>query len=375
MVLVRVKGRPQAMTELNELLEHLIEQQGSDLHIKARSTPHIRVHGRLQRTAYDPTTPDEVEAIVAELLPVSRSQELVDHGEISIAYGVSGLGRFRVNVYRQRGTYGISIRWVVPGAPPIAELKLPIIEKLASEESGLVLIAGPASSGKSTTAAAMIDHINSTRSVHIVTLEDPIEVLVSDKSAMISQRELGVDTRTFAEAMRRINRLDPDVVFISELRDAATITEVLSVAGAGHLVIATLTTNSATETLHAIVEYFPVEQQDQIRHSLASVLRGIVTQRLMSRGEGRGQVPVAEVLINTTKVFDAIVAGVDAEKITELITGGEYHGMQTHDQALFILVQTEEIEARDAIAFAESPQELRISLQRAGLAADGSSPH
>lgn len=356
------------MTELNDLLEHLIEQGGSDLHVKAGSIPHIRVHGRLQRTAYGPTTPAELEAVVAELLPVSRSHELADMGEISIAYGVSGLGRFRVNVYRQRSSYGMSIRWVVPGAPEIGALNLPtVVEKLATEESGVVLVTGPASSGKTTTSAAILDHINATRSVHIVTIEDPIEVLLSDKSSMVSQRELGVDTRSFAEAMRRVNRLDPDVIFVSELTDADTIREVLSAAAAGHLVLATMTTVSASETIDHLVDFFPAEQHTQIRHALASTLRGIVTQRLLARTEGRGQIPVAEVLTNSSKVFDAVVAGEDVQQLGRLIAEGEYHGMQTFDQALLNLVRDGEIETREALAAAQSPQELHIAIQRAGL--------
>ncbi len=356
------------MTELHELLEHLIEQRGSDLHIKAGSIPHLRVHGRLLRTAYDPTTPAELEAIVAELLPVSRSQELAEQGEISIAYGVSGLGRFRMNVYRQRSSYGMSIRWVVPGAPAIGALNLPpVVEKLASEVSGLVLVTGPASSGKTTTSAAMLDHINASRAVHIVTIEDPIEVLLSDKSSMVSQRELGVDARSFSEAMRRINRLDPDVIFVSELSDADTIREVLAAASAGHLVLATLTTVSASETVQHLVEYFPAEQQPQIRHSLASTLRGIVTQRLLDRTEGRGLIPVAEVLTNTSKVFDAVVAGESEQALARLMAEGEYHGMQTFDQALLTLVREGEIHPREALAAAQSPQELTIAIQQLGV--------
>ena len=352
------------MTELNELLEHLIEQRGSDLHIKAGSIPHLRVQGRLQRTAYRPTTSDELEAIVAELLPVSRSQELAELGEISIAYGVSGLGRFRVNVYRQRGSYGMSIRWVSPGAPAIGALNLPpVVEKLASEESGVVLVTGPASSGKTTTVAAMLDHINATRAAHIVTLEDPIEVLLSDKSSMVSQREVGVDARTAAEAMRRVNRLDPDVIFVSELTDADTIREVLSSAGAGHLVLAPITTVTASEPVTHLVEYFEVEQQPQIRHALASTLRGIVTQRLLNRTGGRGLIPVAEVLTNSSKVFDAVVAGEDPATLDRLMSEGEYHGMQTFDQALLALVRSGEIEPRDALAAAQSPQQLTIEIQ------------
>ncbi len=355
------------MTELNELLEHLIEQRGSDLHVKAGSVPHVRVHGRLQRTAYDPTTSTELEAIVAELLPVSRSQELADNGEISIAYGVSGLGRFRVNVYRQRGTYGLSVRWVVPGAPAIGALHLPpVVEKLAMEQSGLVLVTGPASSGRTTTIAALLDHINATRAAHIVTLEDPIEVLLSDKSSMVSQRELGVDTRSVADALRRVNRLDPDVLFVSDLTDAESIREVLSAAATGKLVLATLSTASAAATVQHLVGFFPVEQQAQVRHALASTLRGIVAQRMLDRTDGEGQVPAAEVLTSNRAVFGAIVDGASEPALVRLMSEGAEEGMQTFDQSLLRLVRDGVVSARDALGAARSPRDLQAALQPSG---------
>ena len=359
------------MTELNDLLQYLIEQRGSDLHAKAGSVPHIRVNGKLERTPFEPSKPSEIEAVVAELLPVSRSQELAEQGQISVAHGVSGLGRFRVNVYRQRGSYGLSARWVVPGAPAIGALKLPAaVEKLASEERGLVLVTGPAASGKTTTAAAILDHVNTTRSVHIITLEDPIEVLHADKSSMVSQREIGNDTRTFAEAMRRVNRLDPDVIFVSELRDADTVHEVLSAAASGHLVIATLTTVSAPEAISQLVDFFPLDQHLQVRHSLARTLRGVITQRLLDRAEGGGRVPAAEILVNTAKVFDAIVGGADADELEKLMQDGQYYGMQTFDQSLVALHHDGEVGLREALSVAKQPEELRIALQQAGMSSD-----
>lgn len=358
------------MTELNDLLQYLIEQRGSDLHAKAGSVPHIRVHGKLQRTPFEMTHPEELEAVVAELLPVSRNQELAERGEVSIAYGVPGMGRFRINVYRQRGSFGLSARWVVPGAPAIGALKLPsVVERLASEERGLILVAGPAASGKTTTAAAILDHVNTSRAVHIVTLEDPIEVLHADKNSVVSQREVGTDTRTFAEAMQRINRLDPDVIFVSELHDAETVSEVLAAAASGHLVVAVVTAVSAPEALTKLLEHVPSEQQAQARHALATNLRGVIAQRLLERADGRGRVPATEVLVVTSKVFDALVAGADEAELEQLIHDGEYHGMQTFDQSLFSLYRDEEITLRDALAAAAAPEDLRIAFQHAGLQA------
>lgn len=358
------------MTELNDLLQYLIEQRGSDLHVKAGSIPHIRVHGKLQRTPFEMTHPEELEAVVAELLPVSRNKELAERGEVSVAYGVSGMGRFRINVYRQRGSFGLSARWVVPGAPAIGALKLPpVVERLASEERGLILVAGPAASGKTTTAAAIIDHVNTNRAVHIVTLEDPIEVLHADKSSVVSQREIGTDTRTFAEAMQRINRLDPDVIFVSELHDAETVSEVLAAASSGHLVVASVTAVTAPEAVTALLDFLPPEQQAQARHALANNLRGVIAQKLLERADGRGRVPAAEVLMVTSKVFDVLTSGADEVELARLIRDGEYHGMQNFDQSLFGLYRDEEISLRDALAVATAPEELRIEFQRAGLQA------
>ncbi len=359
-----------SVAELNDLLQYLIEQRGSDLHAKAGSVPHIRVHGKLQRTPFDVTSPDEIEAVVAELLPVSRNQELSERGEVSIAYGISGLGRFRINIYRQRGSFGLSARWVVPGAPAIGALKLPsIVERLASEERGLILVAGPAASGKTTTAAAILDHVNTSRAVHIVTLEDPIEVLHADKQSVVSQREVGTDTRTFAEAMQRVNRLDPDVIFVSELHDSETAAEVLAASASGHLVVAVLNAVSAPEAVAKFLEYVPAEHLTQARHALANNLRGVIAQKLLERADGRGRVPATEVLVVTTKVFDALLAGAEEQELERLIREGEYHGMQTFDQSLFTLYRDEEVSLRDALALAKAPEELRIEFQRAGLQA------
>lgn len=355
------------MAELDNLLEHLIELRGSDLHLKVGSNPHVRVNGKLQRTAFDPLTASELESLVAELLPVSRSQELADSGQISIAHGLAGLGRFRVNIYRQRGSYGLAIRWVVPGAPPIDTLGLPAsVRQLSEELTGVIVVAGPASSGKTTTAAALLDRINATRSTHIVTLEDPIEVLLSDKLSMVSQRELGVDTRTFADALRGVNRLDPDVIFVSDLPDADSVQEVLAAAAAGSLVIATIATTSVDAALNRIVSYFPTDRQEQVRHGLAAQLRGVVYQQMFDRIDSDGRIPVCEVLTATAETAQAVAQGDSATVLRRLMGDGAANGMQTFDQALLAVVREGQVHARDALGAARSPSDLQAALQPTG---------
>ena len=339
------------MTDLHEMLESLVLVQGSDLHLKVGSVPHIRVGGELRRTPDTATTPADIEAIVADVLPISRSSELVDSGEISFAHGVPGLGRFRINIYRQRGTYGLSIRWIYPGVRALDSLGLPgAVVELTSQSPGLVVLTGPPMSGKSTTAAAMIDYINTVRSVHIVTLEDPIEVLVSDKLSIVSQRELGVDTRAFADAMRGINRLDPDVIFVSDLADAETVRQAVA-AAAGRLVIVAVAAVSMDAAIHRLVAFFPEDQQAQIRHGIASTVKGMVYQRLVARTQDRDLLPVAQVLVRDDDVFTAIVQG------SALPGGGAF------DAELLRLVKAGEVESRVALAAARSPRDLAEVLQ------------
>ena len=352
------------MADLNDLLQHLIEQRGSDLHVKAGSVPHLRVHGMLRRTPFKSSTAAELEGMVAELVPVARTRILAERGEVSIAYGVAGLGRFRLNVYRQRGSYGLSVRLVSPGVPSIDTLELPdIVEALTEHESGLILVTGPASSGKTTTVAAMLDRINSTRAVHIVTLEDPIEVLLADKSSMVSQREVGVDARSTSDAMRRMSHLDPDVIFVSELSDLETIEQVVAVAGSGRLVIGIAPTASAAETIGYLLSYFELPRQTRIRHAIASTLRGIVSQQLLHGTGSRGLVPAVEVLTGTPAVVDAIVAGAQSADLEALMARGDEQGMVTMDQALLELVRAGSVTESAAIAASHDPTRLQTALR------------
>jgi twitching motility protein PilT len=356
------------MVDLIKLLTHLHDQGGSDLHVKAGSAPRIRVDGRLQDSDFEPVDAPSLEVLAAEIVPATRRADLDSMGEIDFAYSVSGLGRFRVNVHRQRGSVALVVHRVVPGIPDADSLGLPpAVERLAAEQRGLVLVTGPSGSGKTTTVATMVDQINATRDVHIVTIEDPIEVLHSDKRAIVTQREVGTDTPSYRLALERALRHDPDVIFVGELRDAETVNAAIAAANTGSLVISTMPTLTAAETLSTIVDLFPPSQHRQLRHALATALRGILSQRLLERADGRGRTPAVEVLIATAKVFDCVV---DAERLTDLdrvIAEGEYYGMQSFDTSLQHLVKDGLVSVRDAMSVAVNPDDLRIAFQQLGL--------
>jgi twitching motility protein PilT len=356
------------MLDLNELLRYTVEQKGSDLHVKVGSTPHVRVDGKLSPAPFEIVSPADAERMAYAIMPKDRADEFDVSSEADFALSVPGVGRFRVNVFRQRGSIGLVLRRVLPGTPSFESLGLPpVVRRLAEEQRGLVLVTGPTGSGKTTSIASMIDHINETKAVNIVTVEDPIEVLHGDKKAMVNQREIGTDTADYASAMKRVLRQDPDVIFIGEMRDPETVWAALGAAETGHLVLSTLHTTNATETVNRIVDFFPPFQQKQVRLTLASSLRGVVSQRLLERGDGKGRVPAVEVLVMTGRVFDRIVDPDSAESIEEVIAEGEYYGMQTFDQSLFNLYKNSMVSLRDALAAASHPHDFRIALQAAGL--------
>ena len=354
--------------ELGDLLRYAVEQRGSDLHIKVGAVPQVRVDGHLIPGPFPVVSPADTERIAAEVLPRLRAEEFESTGESDFAYSLAGLGRFRVNVFRQRGSIGLVLRRVLPGTPSFESLGLPsVVRRLAEEPRGLVLVTGPTGSGKTTTIAAMIDHINESRSVNVVTIEDPIEVLHADKKSIINQREIGSDTLGYSEALRRVLRQDPDVIFIGEMRDAETVWAALSAAETGHLVLSTLHTTNATETVNRIVDFFPPFQQKQVRLTLASSLKGLVCQRLLERADGKGRVPAVEVMVMTGRVFDRILEADDQETIEQIIAEGEYYGMQTFDQSLFNLFKNGLVTLRDALTTASHPHDFRIALQQEGL--------
>src|SRR6476659_9509748 len=354
--------------DLNDLLRYVMEQRASDLHIKVGSPPFVRIDGHLQTTPFDVVSASDTERMAFAIMPKDRADEFMGHSEADFAHSVSGLGRFRVNVFRQRGSVGLVFRRVLPGTPSFEALGLPsVAARLAEEPRGMVLVTGPTGAGKTTTIAAMIDHINEVKAVNVVTIEDPIEVLHHDKKAIINQREIGTDTRDYAQAMRRVLRQDPDVIFIGEMRDPETVWAALAAAETGHLVLSTLHTTNATETVNRIVDFFPPFQQKQIRLTLAASLRGVVSQRLLERADGSGRVPATEVLVTTGRIFDRIVDPEGQETIEDIIADGEYYGMQTFDQSLFGLYKNGLVSLRAAMGVSSHPHDFRIALQQAGL--------
>jgi twitching motility protein PilT len=357
-------------TDLDRYLELLVKAGGSDLHLKVGHAPVIRVQGEISEVEkMRVLEPEDTEGIAHQILPTSLATPFEYTGGADFAHAVPGIGRFRVNVYRQRGVVGIAMRRVLPAPPVLDSLHLPeTVKRLASEPRGLVLVTGPTGSGKTTTCAAMINHINSTRSCVMVTLEDPIEILHADKNSLINQREIGTDTESFAAGLRHVLRQDPDVIFIGEMRDPDTVWAALAAAETGHLVISTLHTTDCQETVNRIVEFFPSERQRQVRHSLAGALNGIVSQRLLPRADGSGRIPAVETLVANGRVFEAIVDADQTRMIPDIIAEGDFYGMQTFDQNLLELFESGEVTMEDALHASSNPHDLTLAMRKAGVA-------
>ena len=354
---------------VGELLRYLVEVGASDLHLKVGRPPTVRVDGELLRSPFDTMTATDTETAAFELLPGPKAEEFRETNEADFGYTAEGMGRFRVNCFRQRGLVGVAIRRVRSDIPTFDELLLPpAAEALASEHRGLVLITGPTGTGKTTTIAAMIGWINEHRAVHIVTIEDPIEVVQGDILSIIDQREIGLDTASYATALRHAVRQDPDVIFIGEIRDAETAEAAIQAAETGHLVISTMHTLDATETVNRMIDLFPPQQQREVRVSLAASLKGVMCQRLVPRSDGKGRVPAVEVLINTGRVAERILDPEQTNTVIDVITEGEFYGMQTFDQALVALVRQGLITPDDAADTASSPHDFMLALKAAQLA-------
>jgi twitching motility protein PilT len=361
--------------DIDAALKYLVEREGSDLHLKVGSPPVARVHGDLWALKGAETlTPEDTEAVLEHIAKHSRNtmKEFTEEGEADFAYQLRGVSRFRVNAFRQRGSVSIAMRAIPYNVRTIDELGLPpVVRRLAEEPRGIILLTGTTGSGKSTTLAAMIDHINSTRARHIVTLEDPIEYLHSDKLSIINQREVGSDTKSFAGAMRRVLRQDPDVILIGEMRDEETVRTALSAAETGHLVLSTVHTLDATETINRIIDFFPPHLQHQGRVMLAATLRGAISQRLVPRADSDGRVAVSEVLVVTGRVQDLILNPDETSKITEVISEGDFYGMQTFDQALLGYVRDGAVSEEIAMQTASSPHDFKLMLAAQGQRASG----
>jgi twitching motility protein PilT len=351
---------------VNDLLKIAVERGASDLHLKVGSFPMLRLRGELTPASEDHRLDhDEMMAIAAAVLPTGIREKFKDNHEVDLAYSVAGLGRFRCNTFQQRGTIGMIFRVIPFRVLNIEQLLLPpVLKKIAAEERGLVLVTGTTGSGKTTTLAAMIDEINATRTSHVMTIEDPIEYLHRDKKSIISQREIGVDTNSFSQALRSALRQDPDVILVGEMRDYETIETALLAAETGHLVFSTLHTLDATETINRIIAVFPPHHQPQVRIQLSGVLKAIISQRLIPKADATGRAPAVEVMVNTGYIRDCIV---DREK-THLIRGAiaqgtSQYGMQTFDQSIFRLYEQKVISKEDALRWASNVDEFKLKMQ------------
>jgi twitching motility protein PilT len=359
--------------ELPDLLKIAVERKASDLHIKVGSPPVLRIDDRLVPLMEMPRLgQDAVVSMAAGVMNARQREKFKERCEIDLAYSVPGLGRFRANVFQQRGTVGLVLRVIPIKIQSISELNLPpVLEKIALEPRGLILVTGTTGSGKSSTLAAMIEHINSNRSGHILTIEDPIEFLHRDKKCLVNQREVGVDTPTFSEALRSALRQDPDVILVGEMRDYETISTAILAAETGHLVMSTLHTLDATETVNRIIAVFPPYQQKQIRLQLGSVLRGIVAQRLIPRADGRGRVPAVEVCIATATIRECVVDPDKTRKLQEIISMGvSQYGMQTFDQSLMSLYGRGLITYEEALHWCSNPDDFALRVRGVESTAD-----
>lgn len=357
---------------LKQMLVEMLNRKASDLHIRVGVRPHLRVNGILEQIATDPVTIESMEQIVTQILNESQRERFYTKNEMDLALSVAKLGRFRLNLYRQRGTTGIAIRAVNTTVPTFDQLNLPeVIKKLAHDNRGLVIITGTTGSGKSTTLAAVIEELNAHRPANILTVEDPIEYIYRDRKSIISQREVGGDTETFASALRHAFRQDPDVILIGEVRDTETMSIALTAADTGHLVLTTLHTMNVVETISRIISFFPPHQHDQIRLLLAGTLKAIVCQRLLTRSDMPGRVPALEILINSGAIKECILDKDKTVDIPELLeSGGVQYGMQSFDQAIMQLHKKGMISFEEAMANATNPDDFDLRLKGITGAAD-----
>jgi twitching motility protein PilT len=358
----------EAMLDIDACLRYLVQSGGSDLHLKVPAQPLVRLDGELvpipDSTTLSPL--DTEQAVYTMLKDEDKLREFREEREVDFAYGVDGTARFRVNAFHQRGAISVVCRAIPFNVRTVDELALPsVIRDLAEEERGIILVTGTTGSGKSTTLAAMIDHMNETTSKHIVTIEDPIEFLHRDKRSIVNQREVGQDTHSFKRALRRVLRQDPDVILIGEMRDEETVHTALSAAETGHLVLSTVHTVDAPETINRIIDFFPPHMHQQVRAMLAGTLKGVISQRLVRSADG-GRVATCEILRMTGRVRDMIMDSTQTGQLPEVIADGAYYGMQTFDQALFDHVKAGRVTVDEAKRAASSPHDFKLL-----LAADG----
>jgi twitching motility protein PilT len=347
------------------VLQELIRRNGSDLHLKVGRPPTIRIDGELEPLEHQPLRPEDLKALAEQLMTPRQVKQFAEEKECDFAIGVPGIGRFRVNVYQQRGSLCYAMRAIPYQARTISELNLPpVLEEVALKPRGLILVTGVTGSGKSTALAAMIQHINENRRANVITIEDPIEFLHRDINSHITQREIGTDTATFGQALRRVLRQDPDVILIGEIRDLETLDTALKAADTGHLVFSTLHTMDATQTINRVLSFYPPHQQGEVRFSLASALQAIISLRLVPRSDKAGRIPACEVLINTAAVRDNIRDMAKTLNIPDLIKEGTVqYGMQSFDQSLMQLYSRGVVSYESAMFYATSPAEFALRVQ------------
>jgi twitching motility protein PilT len=358
---------------IDDLLRFAAQSGASDVHLKVGSYPMMRVNGNLAICSEEKRLDRaDTEAMADAIFTSEHREKFRRSQEVDLAYSLSGVGRFRCNVFQQRGSIGLALRVIPTRVKPIDELGLPpVLKRIAQEERGLVLVTGTTGSGKSTTLAAMIDYINATRSSHIITIEDPIEYLHRDQYSIVNQREVRVDTESFSHALRSALRQDPDVILVGEMRDHETVETALLAAETGHLVFSTLHTLDATETVNRIIAVFPPHQQRQVRIQLASVLKGAVAQRLLPRADGLGRVPAVEVMIATAFIRDCIIDKDRTSQIHGAISSGtSQYGMQTFDQSIFHLYQQGFVTVEEALRWASNVDEFKLKIQGISTTAD-----
>ena len=359
--------------ELPDLLKIAVERKASDLHIKVGSPPILRIDDKLVPLVEMPRLgQDAVVTMAASVMNTKQREKFKERCEIDLAYSVPGLGRFRANVFQQRGTVGVVLRVIPIKIQSINELNLPpVLEKIALEPRGMVLVTGTTGSGKSSTLAAMIDYINANRSGHILTIEDPIEFLHRDKKCLVNQREVGVDTSSFSEALRSALRQDPDIILVGEMRDYETISTAILAAETGHLVLSTLHTLDSTETVNRVISVFPPYQQKQIRLQLGAVMKGIIAQRLIPRADGKGRVPAVEVCIATGTVRECIMDPDKTRKLNDVISASvSQYGMQTFDQSLMSLYTRSLITYEEALQWCSNPDDFALRVRGVTSTAD-----
>jgi len=360
--------------ELNEILKIALKGGASDIHLKSGLPTMFRVDGALVPLKNgERLLPEEMQKIAFSLMNPVQKARFEEARECDLAYGIPGLGRFRVNIFQQRGTIGIVFRVIPFGVKTIEQLLLPrVIERIAMENRGLVLVTGTTGSGKSTSLAAMIDHINSNRTCHIMTIEDPIEFLIRDRRSLVNQREIGVDTQSFANALRAALRQDPDVILVGEMRDFETIETAITAAETGHLVMSTLHTLDATETINRIISVFPPYQQKQVRLQLSAILKAVISQRLVPRADGRGRVPALEVMVATARIRECISDKERTKELPDAIAKGfTTYGMQTFDQSLMHLVKQELVTYEEALKHVSNPDDFALRFRGIASTSDG----